>query len=467
MSFLTNPWPAAGSASYVNETRAVIEEIDAGFVAVQSGAAPIALAGIEEALGAYAPLEHMRSGVANVLDYPGVDPTGSTDSTSGLQAALDAQRVVDFRMGHYKISVALDLTGISQRNIVGLHPELCIIEQTTADTPIFTWLDEGSGDQHSNIIRGMSLTHTNAPGSGTTQQYGIQFRATADGEDGLGYGYYYNQFDNLSFGNCYIDIGPYTTDGGVCPVWSSLFRDIRTTNPYLSSVRLVSDGNAGQPNNRIERIEVHYPGITPAGPAINTKGCTGLVIINPNIEDGVNTAISIQGGRATTLISPRFERHTFAGAAPNLILMEDGNLVANGADVHFEDASIHTGVASIYRLSGSASAQISGLYVEANETGAGYIQAIGGDPATNVAVINGFTTGAPSVFGEYLPSGFGPDLYVRSSSDGNPPKVDALPGASAAYRGRMFRVEGGAGVADVTSVCQKDAADAYNWVAMT
>lgn len=42
-------------------------------------------------------------------------------------------------------------------------------------------------------------------------------------------------------------------------------------------------------------------------------------------------------------------------------------------------------------------------------------------------------------------------------------KVSVLPVASAAYRGRLLRVEGGAGVADALYICEYTAANTYNW----
>lgn len=49
-------------------------------------------------------------------------------------------------------------------------------------------------------------------------------------------------------------------------------------------------------------------------------------------------------------------------------------------------------------------------------------------------------------------------LGIGKDSDG------MLPTPSAAYRGKMIRVEGGAGVADSLYMCMKSAADTYSWV---
>jgi len=49
-------------------------------------------------------------------------------------------------------------------------------------------------------------------------------------------------------------------------------------------------------------------------------------------------------------------------------------------------------------------------------------------------------------------------VFIGKDADG------VLPAASAAYRGKMLRVEGGAGVADLLYMCMKSAADTYSWV---
>jgi len=49
-------------------------------------------------------------------------------------------------------------------------------------------------------------------------------------------------------------------------------------------------------------------------------------------------------------------------------------------------------------------------------------------------------------------------LRIGKDSDGT------LPTASADYRGKMIRVEGGAGVADKLYICMKTAADTYSWI---
>ena len=49
-------------------------------------------------------------------------------------------------------------------------------------------------------------------------------------------------------------------------------------------------------------------------------------------------------------------------------------------------------------------------------------------------------------------------LKLGKDSDGN------LPTAGSSYRGKMIRIEGGAGESDKLYVCMKSVSDAYSWV---
>ena len=90
-------------------------------------------------------------------------------------------------------------------------------------------------------------------------------------------------------------------------------------------------------------------------------------------------------------------------------------------------------------------------------SGTGTVAMLGGDVGARITA-SGLTMGAG--VDEYRPSTDGTMLYARTAVDGLPPVVNALPTASSTYRNRIFTVLGGAGVADVTSQCRKNAADA-------
>jgi hypothetical protein len=65
----------------------------------------------------------------------------------------------------------------------------------------------------------------------------------------------------------------------------------------------------------------------------------------------------------------------------------------------------------------------------------------------------------------FLSSSFGDGQYGLIRLNGLSPAWDAAPSASASYRGRSYRAEGGAGVADVEYRCLKSSADTYSWKA--
>lgn len=111
-------------AEHINELQQAAEDL-------QTGALPIALAGIEGALDDYAaadsgtPLGNMRAGVANALDYPGIDPTGVSDSLAALQAAADYARTNQLTYSipqgvTVRISDTLDLRYIRSIDIQGI-----------------------------------------------------------------------------------------------------------------------------------------------------------------------------------------------------------------------------------------------------------------------------------------------------------------------------------------------------------
>lgn len=408
-----------------------------------------------------------QTGVLNV-EYEGVSTTNTpAQNTTALNAITSAIAAGTETRRNILIPDQYDIAGawtvdLGQVNIFGLHRESCGLRQTTANVPVMQWLTEGTGDRHSINVSRLGLTHSTAPTASTTQQYGIQFRATADGTLGAGYGYYYSLFDTLKFEYCYIDIGQYTATGGICPIWSSTFRRGRSRDCYLGSVRLVSAGNSGQPALTIDRWQAYNPGIVPGGPAIEIKAGGGARLLSPNIEDWHNNGIFIHGGGTAIIDAPRFERHTLSAANTGAVRLESDSFTVRQMDFHA--STISGTVSAIFELS-AAHLTLDGIGIVSDST-TGTCQLIKGVFPNSSVIQNRVDLGTSGV-NEYMVSGWGEGgVYTRLSVDGGVPDVDVLPTASADFRGRMMRVEGGATVADSTSICEKNATDAYVWRAI-
>jgi parallel beta-helix repeat protein len=92
------------------------------------------------------------------------DPTGATDSTAGIQAAISAVSAasggyVYFPPGTYKISSALSLPG--QVTLLGASAQSTLIEQVTANAHGIT-LSSAAGNVNRPVIQGLLLYGTGA-----------------------------------------------------------------------------------------------------------------------------------------------------------------------------------------------------------------------------------------------------------------------------------------------------------------
>lgn len=97
---------------------------------------------------------------ANVLAF-GADPTGTDDSTTAIQAALDSGGAIYFPSGDYKITSALNVT-VQGTSISGTNITDCRIMQSTLDEAIF----EIAVDDVE--ICNLSLDYSGTPTAGAT-----------------------------------------------------------------------------------------------------------------------------------------------------------------------------------------------------------------------------------------------------------------------------------------------------------
>jgi len=414
-------------------------------------------------------------GVLNVENH-GVRTTNTASQNAialnGLFASIrsgaePSRRV--FFPSLYSVDTTI-LVNQSDLELFGVTRERSGLTSTTANIPVLRWNDEKNGERNIHV-HDLWLGNSTNPTALTTQQYGIQFRATVDGTGGLIYGYHNCAFTDLWFSKQYIGIGEYSTGTGKVVIWATEFRRIVGQDIKYGLIRLVSSTSAGQPRLVISDIDVLNYGAVRNDPgggyAIEVSAANGLSLRDVNIEKWKGTAIYIVGGAGGHLSNLRIEWQDHSLATDTVVTLVDGHFTVDNAVISFESIGGGGPQSIFYIVGANDSARISGVSVSTiDPTPTGTMELIRA-PAGVKVELSGFSNQIPSVLSEYLPVGWGePGSYARTSVNGSPPAIDVLPTASATYRGRMFRVEGGAGVADVTYICRKDAANAYGWVAI-
>lgn len=398
----------------------------------------------------------------NVAKY-GLSGIGAINSAIAAAIASGARRIY-IPPGTFDIAAPIKPSA-GQIEFIGESRSTSIIRQTAANTPVFQFENSTVGDKHSITVKALTLKNSNLPTTGTTQQYGIQFRSDAAGTFADGNGFYLCRFEDLRIDNTYVAIGPYVSGAGSCPLWSNVYRDLVIFDCIHNAIKL-RGGAAGQPADVIENVNIlnYTIGAITDSYALDAGGVNGLVINGLNIEDWRNRLISIDGGNTASLNGIRTERIVIDdNGFPSLIALANGDFALDSVD--YDLVFKHTsGYARLLFASGGAQVSVRAIQGRRNPVGsttAWAVQLLGGDSSSTIVAEDVRTDANVS---KYLTSAWGPDLYARKSVDGLPPPVDVLPAASVTYRGRMFRIDGGAGVEDKVYRCDKSSADTYSWV---
>lgn len=139
---------------------------------LQSGTAPIALAGIEAALGEYGPLANMRRGRANIMDYNDHAGDGSVSINSlvnEMVADTSTDDVLEFPAGAYLFSGQWTLS--TPRRIV-FHPGATAVLANGANAHmlriqapgvhVFGGVFEANGANQSGDVSGIYIGHKDA-----------------------------------------------------------------------------------------------------------------------------------------------------------------------------------------------------------------------------------------------------------------------------------------------------------------
>lgn len=397
------------------------------------------------------------------------------DDTAKLQALFDgirtgaitARRIIAPE-GTARLSNYISMGNLNDFVFVGAGASRTKFRQETANKPVFLFDDIPNGGRAFIFMRRMNLTHTNKPTDATDQQYGIQFRANADGTGLSSGGINLCGFEDMQFINCYDGIGVYSVTTGGVAVWGSTLRNLLFRATRRSAIRFRSATlPGGLPNLVLDNINVlNYSGVyegagvTNNGIAIDIQAPTGLVMNAINIEDWIDQAINVTGGGSATYNSLRFERHVMATNGVPIIYQASGSLTVNGMSLSSTKKN-HTNRAYVFMGDASAKIAVNGLVESGTPSGTGILSAFESrNNATFIIENHSLLAGTD----EYSPLSHEPtSQYGRLAVNGGPPKVEILPPASEAYRDRRFRLEGASGSADASYICLKQPNNSYAW----
>lgn len=399
------------------------------------------------------------SGDLDVRQF-GAKGDDSTDDTTALQAAFAALGPVEngmsglyFPPGVYRISDTLDIPLVQYRRIYGATWGATIIKMTANNKPIIRATYENT---HSITIEHLTLAFSSNQSSSNTSAYGIQFAVTG----GTGQGFYRWTLRCLAIEGAAVGFGIAGT--GSVPVWGSTLDSILFSAISIHAIDWSSPTTIGMPSVEMRGIQIFNYG-TPMGSAdaVVLDGVEAA-IDGLGIEDWSARALYVVSGSSVFIRNLHVERHTFTTGNNTLVYIANGPVVCDGVTI--AGSTSGNGITSGFQVASSGSLDIRATNADWTLNG-GVLEWLGGDPTTSYIWSKGCTWKASgSATNEYLASGYGTGLYVRVTSNDLPPTVDTLPTGAAVYRGRRFRVLGGAGVADVVSECSKNAADAYVWV---
>ena len=459
---------------------------------LQTGALPIALAGIEEALGEYEPLVNVATSeaptkighaLANTPDGRGwYEGSISADWFSDLNDAIDIARqgVRGVRPIVLSKDTDYDRTGMDPVRlysgvvISGDSPVASRVRTADSDAVLF---QVASGDLCDRVVlRDFRLHGSNVAA------VGLDWRGITRGLA--------QNIEVQGFTDTQLWVGGDLPAYTAC--WNNSFRDLRLMAP--------SNGSA-----------LRLSGRTESGSGVSTAnrnmfaGCRVKVLDSPT-----SIGVDLQHGDTNQFIGGDYGY----GGAGTIFKLDVGAYINTFAFGASEDAEHSVDVAGSRNLFigwsfPSASDQVIRAGATYNQfIGCPHLNIVDEEPDANRTVVIGL---GPSEFhairtrtqsGSYA-------IQVQRVGESNPrfrvvdsgrfqwlnpatdtpyagispvsnatllwddgtfvrlPKHASLPTANAARRGATIRIEGGIGVADGVYICVKDAADAYSWKAVT
>ena len=394
--------------------------------------------------------------------------TSNTKNLNRMFADIGSGRLschnVGFPEGTIEINDSVLVT-TGPITISGVNRELSVIMQTSPNAAAFVW-NSNNKIATSISVHDIGFDNSNSKPPFGQEQWGLKFQCTADAKGGNGWGYASNQFERINISHMDIGVGLSTTGGGICPMWSTHFEDIKFYNIQNHAIYLVSSGDSGQPSNQLDRIDILQQNDSPVttGDAIFIVAGNGLLMNSIDIEGWYNEELQIYGGGGTVINNLRVEHAVFNGCNPAIAFF-DGDVTLNGTNISWDRFNF-TCQANVFSLGGSSTALVANGVNLASTVGppSQPLTMWRVDKPDPPAKIFGNSLNLNGISTEYLPStgNLTTTLYSRYTIDGMPPIVDVLPKAGAAYLGRSFTVVKNTG--NVVYRCVLDSSRSYGWV---
>jgi hypothetical protein len=394
------------------------------------------------------PINQKLQQFINVLDF-GADPTGTTDSTTAIQNAINyamaatngLPNTVYLPAGTFKITANLNITKAIWIRGESKQTTTISIVSGTASTVFSVYTGLGNTNQ----ILGGGISDMILECNSNCK--GIQLRATSP------YPITRMVFENLWVKDATQGIDSAGDTGNV--FYFNIFRNINIANNTSSLNGFLMNGAAYNLVEQVESTGVPNGGlgfnITQSGGAIRNLTTDGVSFID--IPGGTLDTMTCETIYATTPVNPTCLRINRALSASNIYLIDIDNSKCNygiglGDSVSsLNNVSFNNGTTTApyytLNLTAGGSGIISNFYVPG---GAHYY-------------LEGYTSAALMESYKFINCS---TITFASNLGSN--LVASLPTASAVYQGNMLVVPGATGVADHLYVCLKNASNTYAWV---
>jgi hypothetical protein len=261
---------------------------------------------------------------ANIVTDYGADPTGVADSTTAIQAALNASLVILVPPGTYKLTSTL--IGRANQIIRGYTPEACQFVRTTVYGDTFQIGAAGAGNGAGALfVSGIWFNHIAIYNNGTTFITGTSVNCT--NKDPSAAHIRMNQGQNVRIQDCWfsnLGYGIYMVDSSVVWIERNLFTGLwDTLNANLQEATAsVFAGPSASHCVEIWIIKNHF---TYVGKSVASNVTTGSVTVSKQLNAGPKYGVLINSCERFSI-----SNNYIGGQSINSIYLNCSAILAHG-----------------------------------------------------------------------------------------------------------------------------------------